>query len=154
MADETKKIEDAEIITNTTEASSVPQTSDANQLLTLEQMIKGYMGDLVRIQEKIKTQKEMFNQSFEQDKEYSQVEEEAKKLNRQKTEQKQRIVKSDAVSAVQLKIDELQNELKEVRQSLSDYLNRYILLTQKSEFIGSDGESYQIVRSAKLVKKK
>ncbi|OGK09865.1 hypothetical protein A2767_01580 [Candidatus Roizmanbacteria bacterium RIFCSPHIGHO2_01_FULL_35_10] len=128
--------------------------AELNELMTLEQMIKGYMGDLVRIQEKIKTQKEMFKQSFEQDKDYSKAEEEAKELIRKKTEQKQRIVKTDAVSAVQMKIDELQTELKEARQSLSDYLNRYILLTQKSEFLGPDGEAYQIVRSAKLVKKK
>src|SRR3989344_469361 len=128
--------------------------AELNELMTLEQMIKGYMGELVRIQEKIKTQKEMFKQSFEQDKDYSKAEEEAKELIRKKTEQKQRIVKTDAVSAVQMKIDELQTELKEARQSLSDYLNRYILLTQKSEFLGPDGEAYQIVRSAKLVKKK
>src|SRR3989338_6787402 len=116
---------------------------EADELLTLEQMIKGYMSDLVRIQEKIKTQREMFKQSFEQDKDYSKAKEEAKELIRKKTEQKQRIIKIDAVSAVQMKIDELQTELKEARQSLSDYLNRYIMLTQKSEFLGPDGESYQ-----------
>lgn len=127
-------------------------SSEANQLLTLEQMIKGYMADLVRIQASIKSQREMFNQSFEQDKAYSEVEEQFKAMNRKKSEQKQRIVKSVAVSAVQMKIDELQTELKEARQSLSDYLNRYVLLTQKSDFLGPDGESYQIVRSAKLVK--
>lgn len=154
MADDENKVTEAVTVTNSAQGASVTQTSDANQLLTLEQMIKGYMGDLVRIQEKMKTQKEMFNQSFEQDKDYSKVEEESKELNRKKIEQKQRIVKSDAVSAVQIKIDELQTELKEARQSLSDYLNRYILLTQKTEFLGPDGEAYQIVRSAKLVKKK
>jgi len=138
--------------TNTVTESGA--SSEANQLLTLEQMIKGYMADLVRIQASIKSQREMFNQSFEQDKAYSEVEEEFKAMNRKKSEQKQRIVKSVAVSAVQLKIDELQTELKEARQSLSDYLNRYVLLTQKSDFLGPDGESYQIVRSAKLVKKK
>jgi len=142
----------ADMKTNTVTESGA--SSEANQLLTLEQMIKGYMADLVRIQASIKSQREMFNQSFEQDKAYSEVEEEFKAMNRKKSEQKQRIVKSVAVSAVQLKIDELQTELKEARQSLSDYLNRYVLLTQKSDFLGPDGESYQIVRSAKLVKKK
>ena len=142
----------ADMKTNTVTESGA--SSEANQLLTLEQMIKGYMADLVRIQASIKSQREMFNQSFEQDKAYSEVEEEFKAMNRKKSEQKQRIVKSVAVSAVQLKIDELQAELKEAKQSLSDYLNRYVLLTQKSDFLGPDGESYQIVRSAKLVKKK
>src|SRR3989344_7181962 len=142
----------ADMKTNTVTESGA--SSEANQLLTLEQMIKGYMADLVRIQASIKSQREMFNQSFEQDKAYSEVEEEFKAMNRKKSEQKQRIVKSVAVSAVQLQIDELQTELKEARQSLSDYLNRYVLLTQKTEFLGPDGESYRIVRSAKLVKKK
>lgn len=152
MADDVSKDEVTE--NSNKESSSPAASSEMNQLLTLEQMIKGYIADLERIQGQVKTQKDMFNRSFEQDKEYSEVDAEVKTLARKKTEQKQRIVKSDAVSAVQMKIDELQTELKETRQSLSDYLNRYIHLTQKSEFLGPDGEAYQIIHTAKLVKKK
>ncbi len=126
----------------------------ADALLNLEQMIKGYLSDIERIRSKLKSQKEMFNQSFEQDKDYSEVEVQYKQLTKKKNEAKEKIVKSDAVSAVKMEVSNLQFELKEAQQALSDYLNKYVQVTQKSEFIGPDGEAFQIVRTARLVKQK
>ena len=96
----------------------------------------------------------MFKQSFEQDKEYNDADVEHKTLTRKRTEAKQRIVKTDAVSAVQSTIKQLQEELKDAQQAVSDYLNQYVMQTQATEFTGPDGEPMQIVRSAKLVKRK
>ncbi len=126
----------------------------ASDQLNLEEMIKGYMADITRLREKLKSQREMFNQSFEQDKVYSEVAEQQKAANRKKTEAKQRIVKTDAVSAVKMTMKEIQDELKDAQQALSDYLNRYIMVSNSNEFMGPDGELHQIVRTAKLVKKK
>jgi hypothetical protein len=53
-----------------------------------------------------------------------------------------------------MKVEQLMTELKNVQQSLSDYLNEYANLTQSTEFIGPEGELHQIIRTAKLVKKR
>ncbi|QQR64123.1 hypothetical protein IPH70_01145 [Candidatus Roizmanbacteria bacterium] len=109
------------------------------------------MSDISRIREKLKTQKDMFKSSFESDKEFSDVDTEHKAIAR-KTVAKQRIIKTDAVSAVSMKIKEIQEEMKETQQALSDYLNRYIQVSDSTEFMGPDGEVHQIVRTAKLDK--
>ena len=139
-------------MTDQTSSQTTPPALD--ERLSIEQMIKNYMGDIVKIREKLKTQKDMFKSSFEGDKEFSDVDAEHKAITRKKTVAKQRIVKSDAVSAVGMKIKEIQEEMKEAQQALSDYLNRYIQVSNSTEFMGPDGEVHQIVRSAKLVKKK
>lgn len=128
--------------------------STVDTLLHLEQMIIGYLSDITRLREKMKSQKEMFKQSFEQDKDYSEVNEEQKAIKRKHNEVKQKIAKQDGVTAVKMTIEEIQTELKDAQQSLSDYLHRYVGLTQATSFTGPGGEVLTIVRSAKLVKKK
>lgn len=128
--------------------------STVDTLLHLEQMINGYLTDIARLREKMKSQKEMFKQSFEQDKDYSEIAEEQKAVKRKHNEVKQKIAKQDGVTAVKMTIEELQTEMKDAQQSLSDYLHRYVGLTQATSFTGPGGEVLTIVRSAKLVKKK
>lgn len=128
--------------------------TDINSQINLEQMIKNYLADIATIREKLKTQKDMFKSSFEGDKQFSEVDVEHKAIARKKTEAKQRITKTQAVSIVADAIRTLQDELKDAQQGLSDYLNQYVMQTQATEFLGPDGEAMQIVRTAKLVKKK
>lgn len=128
--------------------------SPVSTLLHLEQMIHGYLSDVERLRKQLKSQKEMFKQSFEQDKDFNEVSEKQKEVKRAHNEVKQRIARTDGVSAVKTKIEELQSEMKDVQQALSDYLNRYSQLTQATSFTGPDGEVLTIVRTAKLVKKK
>lgn len=128
--------------------------SPVDTLLHLEQMIHGYLADITRLREKMKSQKEMFKQAFEQDKDYSEVAEQQKEVKRKHNEVKQKIAKTDGVSAVKSKIDDVAGELKDAQQSLSDYINRYAELTRATSFTGPDGEVLTIVRTAKLVKKK
>lgn len=145
-----EEVQDAEVVETPTHSTS----SNLEERLSIEQMIKNYMSDISRIREKLKTQKDMFKSSFESDKEFSDVDTEHKAIARKKTVAKQRIIKTDAVSAVSMKIKEIQEEMKETQQALSDYLNRYIQVSDSTEFMGPDGEVHQIVRTAKLVKKK
>lgn len=139
-------------MTDQTSSQTTPDALEAR--LSIEQMIKNYLVDIASIREKLKTQKDMFKSSFEGDKEFSEVDVEHKAIARKKTEAKQRITKTDAVSVVANQIKALQEEMKDAQQGLSDYLNQYVMQTQATEFLGPDGEAMSIVRSAKLVKKK
>ncbi len=126
----------------------------AQKILDLEQMIKGYLTDIAAIREKLKTQRDMHNSTFEQDKEYSEVSEEHGKVKRKQAEVKQRLAKTDAVAAVQATMKGLKDEMKDLQGALSTYLNQYAQLTNSNQFTGADGEIHEIVRTAKLVRKK
>lgn len=121
-------------------------------LLNLETMIKDYLVDIQKVREKIKTQKEMFKQSFEQDAEYAEVEEQQKEMKRKVNAAKEKITKTEAVQAVESEVRSLNEELRELQGLLSENLNHYANMTRKDEFTGPDGEVLKIVRSAKLVK--
>lgn len=131
-----------------------PDTFTAQNLLTLEDLIKGYLADIAAIKEKMKAHKEVLQSSIEQDKDYSIVAEKQQAVKKEVATVKEKLVKTPAVTNAQMKVKELQTDLKDAQHSLSDYLNQYIALTQSSEFIGPDGEVMQIVRSARLVKRK
>ena len=127
-------------------------SSDAKRILNLESLIKGYLGDLNQLREKLRAQKEMVKSTYEGDRDYSEATAETQKLKKKEKEIKERLVKNDGVVAINMKIEQLQTEVKNIQFSLSDYLNA--ALTNSTEFIGPDGELFQIVRSAKLAKKK
>lgn len=129
-------------------------SSDAKRILNLESLIKGYLGDLNQLREKLRAQKEMVKSTYEGDRDYSEATAETQKLKKKEKEIKERLVKNDGVVAINMKIEQLQTEVKNIQFSLSDYLNEYAALTNSTEFIGPDGELFQIVRSAKLAKKK
>ena len=62
-----EEVQDAEVVETPTHSTS----SNLEERLSIEQMIKNYMSDISRIREKLKTQKDMFKSSFESDKEFS-----------------------------------------------------------------------------------
>jgi len=132
--------------------SDTPQP--VHNLLAIEDLIKGYLADIAATKEKLKAHKEMVKSTIEQDKDYSVVAEKHNAVKKEVAKVKETLVKNPAITSAQLKVNELQTELKDAQSALSDYLNQYIQLTQTSEFVGPDGEVLQIVRSAKLVKRK
>jgi predicted nucleic acid-binding Zn-ribbon protein len=128
--------------------------SPAQTILDLEQMIKGYLSDMSRIREQLRSQREMHTSAFEQDASYNETNEEATKAKKKVAEIKQKLVKTDAIAAVTTKMKELKDEMKDAQHALSAYLNKYAELTNATRFTDDDGEIHEIVRTAKLVKKR
>lgn len=127
---------------------------DAKKIINLENLIKGYLTDIANLRDKLRAQREMIKSTIEGDRDFSEAATKTAELKKKETEIKQKLVKVEAVVATKMKVEQLMTELKNVQQSLSDYLNEYANLTQSTEFIGPEGELHQIVRTAKLVKKR
>lgn len=123
-------------------------------LLAIEDLIKGYLSDIAAVKEKLKAHKEMLKSSIEGDKDYSVVAEKQSEVKKEVAKVKEVLVKSPSIISTQMKVNELNTELRDAQSALSDYLNQYIQLTQSTEFIGPDGEVMQIERKARLIKKK
>ncbi len=138
--------------TNIQPATNTYAQIEPEVLMNLEMMIKDYLVDINKLREQIKTKKDMYKQSFEQDAGYSEVEEQAKEVKRKVQAAKEKITKTDAVQLLGSDVKNMQDEMKELQNLLSENLNHYANMTRNETFTGPNGEVLKIVRTAKLVK--
>lgn len=141
---------------NQTPASDSPQVSSsdgAQILINLEAMIKSHISSIERISEELKKQKGMLNDIFENDSTYKQHSEAAKEAARIKSQTKQQILKAPQVADLASKVKDMQSQLKETREALSDYLREFQRMSGVNEIEDDAGEVHEIRYVAKLVKK-
>lgn len=136
------------------EEASTGTASTAEDIVRLDQLIKGYLTDIDNAKDKLKTHKEMLAGAFENDKTYQELDQEVRELNKKKADIKQKIMSQAANMQVKEEMIDLQEQMKEVQQAVSDYLKKYQELTGATEFETADGQVRQIVSLVKLVKKK
>lgn len=123
-------------------------------LLNLESLINGYLVDLEKLQEKLKTQKDMFNDSFNNDAEFSQIMQKVKEVNRVKAVAKQRIMKLPNIIEVANKMREYKEEMKDIQQGLSSYLQQYKEISGSNKLTRDNGEVVEIVSITKFVRRR
>lgn len=147
------------LVESTTEAEIVPSARHAtpnavSSLLNLESLINGYLVDLEKAQEKFKTQREMFNDTFSNDAEYSQIMQKVKEVNRIKSAAKQRIMKLPNVVDLNSKMREYKEEIKDIHDGLSGYLQQYKELSGSSTLTRDNGEIVEIISVTKFSKRR
>lgn len=125
----------------------------AMSLLEVESIINRFLGDMEKLKEMMKSQKEMYNASFENDAEYATKNEEMKKLKKEVAAIKQRIVKQPEVVVINKKINELKEETKDAQEALMGYLEQYKEVSGTNQFMTEEGEVIEIVNVLKLVRK-
>lgn len=129
-----------------------PALSAADDFLNLETLIRNYVAQISQIKENLKKQKDLHADSFQSDAVYKQHEEKAKEAAKVKSETKREILKQPALAAIAEKIADFRTEIKELEDTLSDYLVQYQKQTGFNEIDLGDGETMIIVQTAKLVK--
>lgn len=148
-------IEDAEIVTDETTLSTETATNSVGlSVLEIENIINGYIADLEKLKEEMKVQRDMFNDAFNNDAEYAEQQKKVKEATRIKTGIKQRILKQPAVALVADKLKAMKEEMTDVEDAMSAYLEKYRAIANTNHIMGTDGEMREIVYVAKLVKKK
>ncbi|MEO6508865.1 MAG: hypothetical protein ABIO02_02840, partial [Patescibacteria group bacterium] len=125
-----------------------------SSLLNLESLINGYLVDLEKVQEKYKTQRDMFNDSFENDADFSQIMMKVKEVNRTKSVAKQRIQKLPNVVELASKMREYKEEIKDIHEGLSAYLQQYKELSGSNQLTRDNGEVVEIISVTKFIKRK
>ena len=149
MADQTEEIVEAEVV----EESVIPESSDgATVLLSLVELIKTNIDSIEKIQQDLRKQREMFDDSFVNDPVFREHSEKVKEANKTKSQTKQQIMKQPAVMQLSSHIKSMRQEIKERQASLSDYLQEYQRLTGATEIESNSGELLKIINSAKLKK--
>ncbi len=125
----------------------------AMSLLEVEAVINRFLGDLEKLKETMKSQKEMYNASFENDAQYAEKNEEMKKLKKEVAVIKQRIVKQPEVVVINNRMNELKEEMKDAQEGLMGYLEQYQTISGTNQFMTENGEVIEIVNVLKLVRK-
>lgn len=132
-------------------------TNDTNQalnLLSVESLINSSTSRFEILDKEYREQKSMLDAILENDTEYQEAALEASKLAKIKTIAKQKVLqKPEAISLVE-KIGDFQNQIKELKTAMSDYLAQYVSLSGLTQIEGPDGVLRQIIYTAKLVKSK
>lgn len=124
------------------------------RIMSLENMISGYLVDLGKLQKDLKEQSAMLKDTFANDAEYQATDEKATEIRKMKKEIQDKIIQNPAVAILQEKVNHLRSEVKETRQALSDYLTQYYMESGLRQITGADGEIHEMVTHVRLVKKR
>ena len=128
------------------------QSADAIVITNLQNLINETLNKITTIGEEVKPLDEMISSVLENDEIYRKHMEEAKQASKLKNTTKAGIVKRPDVSNVFAKVKDKKADLKEAKESLSEYLQEYSRLTGQRQFETNDGTVQEIVYTAKLVK--
>ena len=129
------------------------QSADAIVITNLQNLINETLNKITTIGEEVKPLDEMISSVLENDEIYRKHMEEAKQASKLKNTTKAEIVKRPDVSNVFAKVKDKKADLKEAKESLSEYLQEYSRLTEQRQFETNDGTVQEIVYTAKLVKR-
>lgn len=145
-----------EELTATEEPQETPppaQGGEVEVLFSLESLIKNNIASIDKLTEELKQLRNMFADSFNNDPVYKENEQKAKEAAKVKNTTKQNILKQPSVAQTADKIKTIGAELREKKNSLSDYLLEYQRMANINEIEGHDGEIREIIHLAKLIKK-
>ncbi len=164
MDDQEEKIQEGEIVEETgsepqeTESQvSTPTSTDQTNttiLESLESLIRENLAKVDKLSQDAAQQKEMIDSVLENDETYKQHADAVKAATKIKTATKQEILKRPDVSHINLKVKELDVEIKEIKESMNSYLQEYQRLSGSTEIEDDKGQVMQIVYTAKLIKRR
>jgi predicted RNase H-like nuclease (RuvC/YqgF family) len=141
------------------DASVLEETPDekiqfgaASALMSLEELIKNHIKTIDTLKDELRQQKEMFEDSFNNDPVYREHVEKAKEAAKAKNAVRQQIAKQPSVAVLDQKIKDMRFDLSEQNKTLSDLLQDYKEQTGATQ-IEVNGKTYAIVSVSKLVTK-
>ncbi len=146
---QSEEVVDAEVLDEGSATAS--DDNQATVLLSLEEMIKKSITRLDSLKTELKKHREMYDDAFQNNPTFRENTEKAKVAAKDLQVTKKNIASQPAVVQVALKMRTTREELKEIQQSLSDYLQEYQRLTGANEIEGEDGKIRDIINTAKLV---
>lgn len=125
----------------------------ASALLNLEELIKNHIETIGKLKLELKQQREMFEDSFNNNPTYREHMEKVKDVTKAKNSVRQEISKQPSVATLAQKIKDLRFDLNEQSKTLSDLLQDYREQTGATQIETRDGKILEIVSTSKLVRR-
>lgn len=121
-------------------------------LLSITEMINSDLESIERLETELKKYMEMLEDIFTNDSTYQEHSKQAKEAVQIKSKTKQQILKMPQAADLNSKVKDFKNQIKEMRTSMSEYLQEYARLSGSTDFEDGQGNMRKIVYVAKLVK--
>lgn len=117
-----------------------------------EDSIRASFSDIQTLKNRIKAQKEIINDGYKNDAEYSKIHEEVSQVKRKLSAIKTRINNEPSMVVAINKLAELKEDIKDVQMSLFSHLEGYSRQTGANQ-IEINSETFHIVKNYKLTRK-
>lgn len=122
-------------------------------LLSLEELIKNHIDSIDKLKLELKTQREMYEDSFSSNPTYREHDEKVKEVSKAKNAFRQEISKQPSVAMLAQKVKDVRFDINEQSKTLSDLLQDYREQTGATSIETRDGKVLEIVSTARLVKR-
>ncbi len=127
-------------------------STSANDYLNLENQIKTLIDQIDTLKEEIKNQKQMYDDSFQNDTTFKEHDEKVKEASKIRQATKAQILKQGNVAEISEKIADSKTDLKGMQNTLSELLIQYQKESGATQIESNKGEILRLVNSVKLVK--
>jgi len=138
---------------NNSSAQPSDYSKEAQDLINLDGLIKNYLSRLQELRDQLRESREQLEDMLINDLTYHEQTEKAKEAGKSKNQTKSQLLKQPLALELAEKLKSSREEVKDIQQSLSDYLLQYQRLTGANEFEDKDGNVREIKYTVKLVKK-
>ncbi|OQA93176.1 MAG: hypothetical protein BWY24_00696 [Microgenomates group bacterium ADurb.Bin219] len=127
-------------------------STNANDYLNLENQIKTLIDQIDTLKEEIKNQKQMYDDSFQNDTTFKEHDDKVKEASKIRQATKAQILKQGNVAEISEKIIDSRADLKGMQNTLSELLIQYQKESGATQIESNKGEILRLVNSVKLVK--
>lgn len=134
------------------EERQIKQESGADALLSLEELIRNQLRAIEKLTSELKDNREMFTDSFTNNPVYHEHEQKVKEVTKAKNSVKAEILKQPSVALLDQKVKDIRFDINEKRKTLSDLLLDYKQQTGATQLELFDGQTLEIIQSARLVR--
>ncbi len=122
----------------------------ADTLSHLQSIIERNANELTRVKNELKEKRESFKSLFENDAPLQEVVNEVSVMNEQVKERKSKINSDPQATSLKLSIGDLNQEKKEIEETLSNHLINFYSMTNSKSFDTSSGDQWEFDIRAKV----
>ena len=140
----------------TTDSGDEAAQSDqvAQALGSLQNVIERNANELGRVAEELKQKRESLKNVFENDTELATAEEMVEQISTQVKERRAKLQADPQITSLKVQIGELNEQKKEIEETLSNHLVNYYQMTSSTSFDTSDGDQWEFNIRAKVKPRK
>ncbi|NLG06805.1 MAG: hypothetical protein GX559_03895 [Candidatus Pacebacteria bacterium] len=125
----------------------------ADTLISLQNLIERHALELTKIDAELREKREAMKSVFENDATLSEKKDEIDQYNQQYKERKSQLQNNPQVISLKVDVADLNEQKKDLEETLSSHLINYHSLTNSTSFDTSEGDQWEFVIKAKIKKK-
>lgn len=122
----------------------------ADTLISLQNLIERNANELERVKNVLKEKRESLQSVYENDSALQEVADQAEVMQQQVKERKSMLGNSAQATSLKAQIAEINQEKKEIEETLSNHLVNYYSMTNSKSFDTSSGDQWEFVIKARV----